>query len=302
MASYQLLYGDNGSEIFKKPALIWASVIVPLLLIFTFGYLIFNTHVHGLSWIVQLMFVSVGWHYVKQVFGMIIVPSAQNGVFLNGVERKIILTNLYSLWALSFLWGQSSEREASFYGVKYAIVGVSDLFIKGALAVVILTGMAAVVIILMRYLIEGRTVHPYGMLAYISLYAWYLPVSQHPHFFYMIPFFHSLQYLMFVMAVKHKENLTKFNLGEMVGRSLYVKALFKFFGVSIFSGLLFFMWLPELLDHYFMKYSPDQASLLGGSVFMASFHLFINIHHYFIDNVVWRKESKTLRILLAKSP
>jgi len=116
----------------------------------------------------------------------------------------------------------------------------------------------------------------------------------------MIPFFHSLQYLLFVFAVKKNEYSDGQDLSSACGREVFVKRFGRFFGTSFILGMICFLWLPKWLDSQMSLAMNEQASALGGSVFMASFHLFINIHHYFIDNVIWTKDSRNLRILLAK--
>jgi len=299
IASYQMLYQDCKAH-FSKPHYFWAGVVVPVILLLSLGYSIVSVDSHVLSWIVQLMFVTVGWHYVKQVFGMIVVPSALNGVFLNRLERVVILINLYSLWALSFCYGQSHERQADFYGVKYYLIGVPNSVMDTLLGIVILTGLIVVLTLVKKYIREAKSIHPYGILAYLGLYMWYLPAFHHAHFFYMIPFFHSLQYLLFVFAVKKNEYSDGQDLSSACGREVFVKRFGRFFGTSFILGMICFLWLPKWLDSQMSLAMNEQASALGGSVFMASFHLFINIHHYFIDNVIWTKESRNLRILLAK--
>jgi hypothetical protein len=70
--------------------------------------------------------------------------------------------------------------------------------------------------------------------------------------------------------------------------------------MSFLLGMMGFLWLPKWLDSQVSLVMSEQYQALGGTIFMASFHLFINIHHYFIDNVIWTKDSRNLRILLAK--
>lgn len=301
MASYQLLYQDQSHQILKKPAFFWAGIVVPLLLLGFFGFWIMSSNAEGLSWMIQFMFITVGWHYVKQVFGMMVVPAAQSGLFYSKLERRVVLFNLYCLWALSFGYGQSSARGAEFYGVRYAIVGVPDEVMQVLLAMVLVSALGVVWVLLKKFIREGRFLHPYGLLAYVSLYVWYLPAAQHPHFFYMIPFFHSLQYLMFVLAVKNREYSNAVDISSVEGRQFWIQKMTAFFGLGIILGLVSFLWLPSWLDSQFSRFSPYQSQIFGGSVFMACFHLFINIHHYFIDNVIWKKDSPTIRILMAKN-
>src|SRR5690606_16341592 len=53
-------------------------------------------------WMVQLMYLLVGWHYAKQGFGVLTVLSARRGVRISGRERAAFLANAYAGWA--FAW------------------------------------------------------------------------------------------------------------------------------------------------------------------------------------------------------
>jgi hypothetical protein len=50
-------------------------------------------------------------------------------------------------------------------------------------------------------------------------------------------------------------------------------------------GYLGFVGLPYLFDAAF---SYDQH-VFGPALFAFLFNIFINIHHYFLDNVMWRR-------------
>ena len=64
------------------------------------------------------------------------------------------------------------------------------------------------------------------------------------------------------------------------------------------TGALFFRWIPDGLD---ANLSYDKK--IWGFVFFAfCFEVFLNIHHYFIDNVIWRSKSSNIKkFILMKS-
>ncbi len=298
MASYQLLYWDQRKELLKKPSLIWASLVAPLLLLGTFAYGFLWGGPQVFSFIVQFMYIAVGWHYVKQVFGMMVVPSIREGFYFSKLERWTALANLYSVWALSFAYGQYQAREADFYGVRYALYGVSDFIMSTIYSFVVITLVGFLTLMIRRWLKEGKTFHHLGWLAFLSLYAWYIPLAQHPHFFYMIPFFHSLQYLIFVIALKKNQwGQCQAVESEHENRKWWLKRATMYFGAALLLGVLSFLWLPEFLDSIYREWSPTKSEILGGTIFMASFHLFINIHHYFIDNVIWKRGNPQMKYL-----
>ncbi len=76
-ASYWHIYVDGRSKILQDPKYFWAAVIVPFLLLV--GLVIGERRPTDatLGFMVNIM--SVGWHYVKQIFGVSVVSSAAHG-------------------------------------------------------------------------------------------------------------------------------------------------------------------------------------------------------------------------------
>jgi phosphatidylglycerophosphate synthase len=95
----------------------------------------------------------------------------------------------------------------------------------------------------------------------------------HPMWILLYPFFHSLQYLLFVYAYKR---------GERASGS--ARGIWSWFAASLLGGAMFFALLPMSLEQWL---NPGMSLFLPVT---AAFVIFINIHHYFIDNVIWRKE------------
>jgi H+/Cl- antiporter ClcA len=58
-----------------------------------------------------------------------------------------------------------------------------------------------------------------------------------------------------------------------------------FVTIGVFLGFLGFYGLPRSFD----SMVPYDKHLLGPSLFLFAFYIFINIHHYFLDNVMWRR-------------
>ena len=59
--------------------------------------------------------------------------------------------------------------------------------------------------IVRKYIKSGVRPATSSLVGFASIYFWYLPSLGHPLFFYMIPFFHSLQYMLFIVAMKKND-------------------------------------------------------------------------------------------------
>lgn len=65
------------------------------------------------------------------------------------------------------------------------------------------------------------------------------------------------------------------------------KRLARFIVLGLFLGFLGFYFVPGTLELY-VGYDEE---LFSSGVFLFMFWIFINTHHYFIDNVIWRREN-----------
>lgn len=295
LSSYILLYGDFRKKVFSQVKYFWAGFIVPLVLFGTIAYGLQNQDSEVMAWVINSMFFFVGWHYIKQVFGCVIVTCARRKMYFNKFERYLLLGNLFTLWALSWTGSQVGGNSYEFYGIKYQGLNLPFWTLSFVRYAVAATGAALIVQGFRKYIYEGKVVNSSALAALLALYVWYLPVFSHPYFAYLIPLFHSLQYLVFVWSFK--TNQVSAQIKEYKGTEMRKAWVYKFVGFFAWAtvlGALSFEIIPNLLDQNF---SFDNTAL-GNSTFLASFLLFINIHHYFIDNVIWKSQNEEIRSYL----
>src|SRR5690606_22897047 len=151
------------------------------------------------------LFFFVGWHYVKQIFGGVVVSNALTGYDYDKITRHILKINLFSVWAVSFLSFQTSSRSLSSYGIPYHTYNLPEWTFKYAQTAFIFTAVALVVLHIQRYLKDKKVPCLAAVVCLLSIYVWYIPAFRNASFFYMIPFFHSLQYLLFAYAFRRNK-------------------------------------------------------------------------------------------------
>ncbi len=299
LSSYVLLYNDFRKNLGGRMSYIWAAVVVPVLL---FGFLVY-AYAAGrgdlLGHSVNLMFFLVGWHYVKQVFGCVIVTSARRKIYYAQNERRIILCNLFALWAISWLQSQTTTQAFGFYGINYSGLGLSTSFSQAAYIMLALSGVGLISMHLNKYVKTGVKPSLPGAAAVTALYVWYLPTFAHPAFAYLIPFFHSLQYLTFVWSFK--KNQVHAHIQQLkveAWRAAFVQQFIGYAAVVTVLGAMAFEFVPKALDS--QQFLNNAA--LGTSPFLAAFLIFINVHHYFIDSVMWRSNNEEVKKYLFAPP
>lgn len=230
---------------------------------------------------------SVGWHYVKQGFGMAMSEAALKQCYWLASTRQWLLWNAYACWVFSMCLLFSADGGIGYFGWQFSIGGdwLQRLLLPAALVFGITTvGMALHVsrnIAHWRQAGKGHADFPSaGLMGYlVSLYVWVAAGVAFPLLMLVIPFFHSMQYMHVVeklYASEDRVNPIRKKLNRWMG--------------LIAIGALSFWLVPGVMDYIY----SGKINLVSqmGMLFTAAVWLFINIHHYFIDNVIWRKENK----------
>ncbi len=297
MASYFMLYDDYRKKIFTEFRFFWAAIIVPTIILGLLA-LGFNKPNSGiLNHLTNSLFFFVGWHYVKQIFGGIIVTNSFSDYFYNQSMKYALKINLISLWAVSFLSKQTKNRSAEYYGINYHTYDLPDWTLQIAYGLLAVTGLFVIVLHIFKYLKDSMVPSFSAVVCYLSIYAWFVPMIRHSTYLYIVPLFHSLQYLLFAYAFR--KNKIEADMGQtesqFSNKKKWLTVAGYFFMLILFGGMLMH-FIPSRMDNILLKNSTSY----GVTPFYFSFLLFINIHHYFIDNVIWRSDNDQMRDYLLK--
>lgn len=275
-----------------------SGVVVPLGLGAWALAAIANHSAQTLGWMVQLMYLLVGWHYVKQGFGVVAVLSARRGVRITKAERRALLFHAFAGWA--FAWANPAMPAGEFEekGVVYWALAHPRALEWVTGAVLAASGVVLLAVLAGRWRRE-RTMVPLGPLTgyLLTIWSWTIFSAADPLLRYAIPALHSIQYFYFVALLRSGEARAEEGpptFGRPVGVRLAGLAL-----PALALGWLLFRGAPSLLDTFFVP-RPARGHLpddLGLTPFFAAFYVFVNIHHYFMDHVLWRRETPETRFL-----
>jgi len=309
MHSYQIFYRtyrrvtqDRAIDPQLRRRYVWAGVGAPALMVLFFAAAFAWSDPRILGYAGSAMVFFVGWHYAKQGYGMLMVDAALKRSFFSEREKKVILVNSYLCWMFSWLSFSQAVEKAEFWGVKYAtiVIPVPLIWISG-IALAASTLITAVVLVRHGRANRG-TVPINGIAAYVAaLYPWLL-LGREPVLGALIPAMHSLQYLLIVWRYQLNVESAQPDAGQrpnVAGIALPDNRIRRFAGFitrGIVWGLVGFWILPYI----FSTLMPYDRAEYGDRLFFFVIIIFINIHHYFIDNAMWRRENpETLRYLFA---
>ena len=256
-----------------------------------------------LGWMIQLMFLLVGWHYVKQGFGVLAVLSARRGARVSPRERTALLFHCYAGWA--FAWANPTAAAGEFEekGVVYW-APAHPRWLEVATGGVLLVSTVALIAVLVAKWRRERQMLPIAPLAglLVTVWSWTIFSSIDPLLRYVIPALHSVQYLFFVWLMKRNE--ARAHEGPpSFGRPVAVRL--GLLAVSALGlGFFLFRGLPDFLDSAFVP-RPARGAVpdaLGETPFFAALFVVVNIHHYFMDHVIWRRDNPETRYLRDPDP
>ncbi|MCZ6638018.1 MAG: hypothetical protein O7C66_07480 [Alphaproteobacteria bacterium] len=300
--SYQIFYRNFRIKAFGqdyRPRLraryVLAGIFVPIALIAFFAISIASGDAELLGFGANIMLFLVGWHYVKQGYGMIIVDSVLKRQFFTHSEKKVLLINSYAYGITYWVLANYIVSERNYWGLKFYMFPFPSFIVYAIVGIASVTTAIMLYTLARKWMTNKKNLPANGVIAYLmTLYMW-LFLRLDPVVVFVIPAFHSLQYLVVVWRYKLKAERDRADAGErprLMVRGLAVpsKAVLRFtvfILVGICLGYIGFWWIPLYLDSVVLY----DRETFGATLFLFMFWIFINVHHYFLDNVMWRREN-----------
>jgi hypothetical protein len=309
--SYQMFYRNFREKAFGasyarslRMRYVIVGLVVPAALIGFLAVTALTGQVRLLAYSANLMFFLVGWHYVKQGYGILIVDSVQKRLMFSDRAKAIFRANGYACWMVAWVGVNHALSEANGYiGLTYFSLPLPNALYYAVIAAAVVTTLAALIVLGQRWR-EARGTLPWnGVIAYLTtLYLWVIFVRINPLVLAVIPTFHSLQYLAVVWRYQlnagAKPAPARVSMLSALLPTGVLPRLAMFVGTGVILGALGFMIVPRILDASL----PFDKHLLGASFFLFSFYIFINVHHYFLDNVMWRRGNPDVQQYIFSRP
>ena len=304
--TYVLFYKDARRRVFgdafapvQRLRYLVAGILVPLALAAWAAWALVTRSAPTLGWMMQLMFFLVGWHYVKQGFGVLTVLSARRGVRFTRLERVVVLAHCFAGWAYAWASPADPGNQVEEQGLVFTTLAHPPGLERFTHLVFFLSALPLIWVLVKKWRTEARLPPLAPLCGFLvtvwlwTVYSWIDPLMR-----YVIPALHSIQYLYFVWLLKRNE--ARASEGPpLFGRPARVQLGFLAV-TAVGLGWILLRGAPSFLDVMFV--SPrakrlDAAGGLGPTPFLAILFAFVNIHHYFMDTVIWRRDNPETRHL-----
>lgn len=217
------------------------------------------------------------YHFSGQSFGIAMIYARRAGVSLSPLERRVLKWFIFSTYLSLIAIAETGLRSYQFFGVTYPALGLPPMVAQVAQWTVFALGAALLVLLVARPLMQRRTVAWMTLVPAATQFIWFGIGQQLPSFAEFIPAFHSVQYLLVAWSVQLKERMEE---QQRDGSPGFVGAeSARWLAANIAGGFALFWGLPHFV------------AWLGGhdlGITTAIFFAAIQIHHFFVDGVIWK--------------
>src|SRR5579884_1770831 len=157
--SYQMFYRNYREKAFGASypaALRWryitAGLVVPAVLIAFLGGAALAGSGRILAYSANAMFFLVGWHYVKQGYGILIVDSVQKRLMFSDRAKLILRANGYASWIVAWLAVNHAISGRNYYiGLTYFSLPIPTWIYQPSIAVLVITSAATLLVLVQRW-------------------------------------------------------------------------------------------------------------------------------------------------------
>jgi hypothetical protein len=228
---------------------------------------------------VKLMVIWSAYHFGGQTLGLTMVYARRSGIGVGNFERQALLYFVMATFLARMAGDETGVGTRFYFGIGHPRLGVPEwlapAFILGALA----CGALFVGRLVIACARAKRAPPAILFVPLISYFVWFIPGRRTEYYYAFVPVFHSLQYLLIAWAMQLKEKL---DIEKITPSRAYVaRETARWGAINVIGGALLFFVLPRITS-------------LSGATQKFSFAIIataIQVHHFFVDGVIWKLQN-----------
>jgi len=257
------------------------AVAAPLIvLVGALACFLWPTEVSG--YFVKLFLFWSPYHYSGQTLGISLLYGRRAGHRPGSWERSLLSAFIYGTFLMRTLGAEVGTRGSVYYGVQVPSFGVPAWLAAGFSAGTYACGVALFAVVAVRALRTGKPPPFLYLLLPVTQYVWFVVAGAKPGYAEFVPFFHGLQYLVIAWAMQIKEQADRSPTSPTL-RFLGVESA-RWFALNVLGGAALFYALPHLVARTGVGLSLATAVILSA----------VQIHHFFVDGVIWKLRTQSV--------
>lgn len=276
MASYRLVYRDRQTILQHR----WAAIYMPIILLIAVGAAILEAQYStaGVVILISVASAYLAWHYTGQVWGMMASYAYLEGATFSPSERTLVRTSLRILLAWHVTWFLYTQLRNP------TPVRPAYLLISGGTAIAFVLGATGLVRLWRR---TGVRPPSRALIAWLAIFVWYAVMARDPKAIFWIQIAHALQYLSFPVRVE----LNRTTASATASRRHLIAHMILYALVLLGASIIIAQVVPGQAMDAVANVFGEQP----GRVTPVLLLMFLNIHHYFTDGVMWKLRNPEVR-------
>lgn len=219
------------------------------------------------------------YHYSGQTLGITMVYARRCGFPIGRRERAALAAFIFSTFVCAVIRVQETTANGAIIdtkGISVPALAFPPWMYPGAQAVMWTGALVFAGFVAAWCLERKRLLPPIVLLPAVAQFVWFVPGVGVKSFLVVVPLFHSLQYLLIALVMQLKVRIDAAE-GAHSWRRLRAEAAR--WGVrNIAGGMLLFIALPFVFAWFGFPTATAFAILVAA----------VNIHHFFVDGVIWK--------------
>jgi hypothetical protein len=243
---------------------------------------------------VKVFLIWSPYHFSGQTLGITLIYARRAGFFVGKWERFSLSNFIFGTFLVNTARGESAVDAASlptqsYYDIEQMRLGLPGWVADAVFAWMAVNGIVFLFLVARWSRQQGRMVPLIVLLPAVTQFIWFIIGPKVVAFYYFVPFFHSLQYLLIAWSMQLKEKMDQRQIAPSV--HYVMNESLRWGAITFVTGALLFFGVPAVLysllhEQYGLAYSYNFVY----GIIVAS----IQIHHFFVDGVIWKLKRKTV--------
>lgn len=233
---------------------------------------------------VKLVAIWSPYHFSGQTLGICLLYSRRAGLKFEKAERFALSAFIYGTFIAQTIRTETGRQMFDDSGIAYPSIGLPDWANTAANAWMILMGAVLVLLVARWCWRRKKAMPPIVLLPAATQFVWFVPGSNWQSFAEFVPFFHSLQYLVIAWSMQLREKLDLSPRLKPSPRYVLTESG-RWWAINFVVGACLFFFIPRLIARVFGLSEAFSTGIIVGGV---------QLHHFFIDGVIWKLKRKTV--------
>jgi hypothetical protein len=276
MSTYRLYQSQTNTKQYPITSFVIPFVILGgIVLCYSFPDLV-------APYFVKLFILWSPYHFSGQTIGITFIYCMRSGIKLTTFERRLIMWFVLGTYFVSTIRAETSREGFNFYGVQYPSMQIPYWMSKYA-EYAMWAIVAAFVVWIIYWSYRNKKILPWiVILPAATQYLWFMQTVYMPSFQEFVPMLHSLQYILIAWGIQLKVKMETKQIEP--SKKYVISETSRWFVINLIGGVILFYMLPKIGT------TMGYTSLFSIAIVYAA----IQIHHFFVDGVIWKLKNQTV--------